>query len=74
MVYTTTKTFSQEFEDIERIVERINSKVPNMISVKRNEDIVTITANNGKEVREIQANVYDAYSALSSLSHKVFND
>lgn len=74
MVYTTTKTFSQEFEDIERMVERINSKVPNMISVKRNEDIVTITANNGKEVREIQVNVYDAYSAISSLSHKVFND
>jgi len=71
MVYTTTKTFSQEFEDIERMVERINSKVPNMISVKRNEDIVTITANNGKEVREIQVNVYDAFS---SLSHKVFND
>ena len=51
MTYTTSRTYNQVFEDIERIVERINSKVPNMLAVELNESTAIITANNGKEIK-----------------------
>ncbi|MEF3427833.1 hypothetical protein [Bacteroides cellulosilyticus] len=74
MTYTTSRTYNQVFEDIERIVERINSKVPNMLAVELNESTAIITANNGKEIKRMSLDVYNAYSVVASLSHKVFND
>ena len=74
MTYTTSRTYNQVFEDIERIVERINSKVPNMLAVELNESTAIITANNGKEITRMSLDVYNAYSVVASLSHKVFND
>ena len=74
MTYTTSRTYNQVFEDIERIVERINSKVPNMLAVELNESTAIIIANNGKEIKRMSLDVYNAYSVVASLSNKVFND
>ena len=74
MTYTPSRSYNQVFEDIERIVERINSKVPNMLAVELNESTAIITANNGKEIKRMSLDVYNAYSVVASLSHKVFND
>ena len=45
-----------------------------MLAVELNESTAIITANNGKEIKRMSLDVYNAYSVVASLSHKVFND